>query len=86
MRLLRLAVKFASVSSHEAERIRKGSPEECGQDAKPLGLDRQPSHLPGAQECSDFRLSTELIQYDGFSNDRPEMRIAAEGYRLLIGC
>ncbi|VTT57666.1 unnamed protein product [Fusarium fujikuroi] len=81
-------MKFASVSAHEAERMRKGAPEECGQDAKHLGVDGQPQHqigwLPGDQECSDFRLSTEFIQHDGFSNDRLGMRTAAEGYRFLI--
>jgi hypothetical protein len=41
--------------------------------------------LSGAQECSDFRLSTDFIQHDGFSSDSFEMKTAAEGYRLLIG-
>lgn len=57
-------MKFVSVSVHEAERMRKGGPEECGQDAKHLGLDRQPPHqLVGFQGLrnavtSDFPLSS----------------------------
>ncbi len=57
-------MKFASVSAHEAERMRKGAPEECGQDAKHLGLDGQPQHqlvgFLGIRNAvtSDFPLSS----------------------------